>query len=172
MGTLCPYRILILSLSFTEHWSKLSQETSRCSTKISNEFIHLSAAETYCERLKAEPALAQPPLPIASVDKKVLEWSEPVRYRSGLKSNRHRRWYRFFRCLVHGTLPLYGCIDPTRRFRSLDFMACLCKRCSLSWPIEKDIEIGSQSSFMSLPVGIASGALSLISGKEISNGCR
>lgn len=35
------------------------------------------------------------------------------------------------------------------------------------WTIEKDIEIGSESSFMSWAVGIASGTLSPTTGKSV-----
>lgn len=45
-------------------------------------------------------------------------------------------------------------------------MACLCK-CCMSWPIEKGIEIGSKTSFMSWTVAIASGTLSPIEEKSV-----
>lgn len=76
MSTPHLYHILVLSLFFNERWSKLSQDNGKSSTKTSNEFIHLSATETYWKRLKAKPApapaLTLPPLRITSVDKTVL----------------------------------------------------------------------------------------------------
>lgn len=144
--------------------SAYSKQVVYCSfSNILDEFIHFSAPETYCKRLKPEPAPVPAlvhPLLLIKRSSNGVSWSDIDLVWEATLAPLVILILRLF-------VPRHVVLIQHYRLCSLDFMVCLYKSCCMSWPIENDIEIGSETSFISWPVRIASGTLSPIAEKSV-----